>query len=126
MEMINKAAYQDLTEGGMPAAQAQAVAAHIPDWSQFATKDDLAKGMSQLDTRLTQGLSQMDTRLTQGMSQLDTRLTQGLSQMDTRMSQLEVRLVRWLVGIFLTFLALLGGLVTIALNVTAIVNALQG
>ena len=103
MEMINKAAYQDLTEGGMPAAQAQAVAAHIPDWSQFATKDDLAKGMSQLDTRLTQ----------------------GLSQLDTRMSQMEVRLVRWLVGIFLTFLALLGGLVTIALNVTVIVNTLQ-
>ena len=98
----------------MPAPQAQAVAAHIPDWSQFATKEDLAKGMSQLDTRLTQG-----------MSQLDTRLTQGLSQMDTRMSQLEVRLVRWLVGIFLTFLALLGGLVTIALNVTVIVNTLQ-
>ena len=114
MEMINKAAYQDLTEGGMPAAQAQAVAAHIPDWSQFATKDDLAKGMSQLDTRLTQGLSQMDTRL-----------TQGLSQLDTRMSQMEVRLVRWLVGIFLTFLALLGGVVTLSLNVTAIVNALQ-
>ena len=104
MEMINKAAYQDLTEGGMPAAQAQAVAAHIPDWSQFATKDDLAKGMSQLDTRLTQ----------------------GLSQLDTRMSQLEVRLVRWLVGIFLTFLALLGGVVTLSLNVTAIVTALQG
>ena len=118
MEMINKAAYQDLTEGGMPAAQAQAVAAHIPDWSQFATKDDLAKGMSQLDTRLTQGLSQLDTR----MSQLDTRM----SQMDTRMSQMEVRLVRWLVGIFLTFLALLGGVVTLSLNVTAIVTALQG
>ena len=110
MEMINKAAYQDLTEAGMPAPQAQAVAAHIPDWSQFATKEDLAKGMSQLDTRLTQGLSQMDTRL---------------SQMDTRMSQMEVRLVRWMVGIFLTFLALLGGLVTIALNVTVIVNTLQ-
>ena len=109
--MINKAAYQELTQAGMPAAQAQAVAAHIPDWSQFATRDDLAKGMSQLDTRLTQGLSQLDTRL---------------SQLDTRMSQLEVRLVRWLVGIFLTFLALLAGAVTLSLNVTAIVTALQG
>ena len=82
MEMINKAAYQELTEVGMPEPQAQAVAGHIPDWSQFATKDDL--------------------------------------------SQLETRLVRWLVGIFLTFLALLAGLVTISLNVTAIVNVLQG
>ena len=73
--MINKAAYQDLTEVGMPAAQAQAVAAHIPDWSQFATKDDL--------------------------------------------SQLESRLIRWMVGIFLTFLGLLGGLAAV---VTAMVT----
>ena len=92
MEMINKAAYQDLTEVGMPEAQAQAVAAHIPDWSQFATKDDLEK---------------------------------GLSQLDTRMSQSESRLIRWMVGIFLTFLGLLGGLVMIALNVTVIINTLQ-
>ena len=56
-----------------------------PDWSQFATKDDLEKGLSRLETRL----------------------------------------VRWMVGIFLTFLALLAGLVTISLNVTAIVNGLQ-
>ena len=75
MEMINKAAYQDLTEVGMPEAQAQAVAAHIPDWSQFATKDDL--------------------------------------------SQLESRLIRWMVGIFLTFLGLLGGLAAV---VTAMVT----
>ena len=99
MEMINKAAYQDLTEVGMPEAQAQAVAAHIPDWSQFATKDDLAKGMSQLDTRMI--------------------------QLNTRMSQSESRLIRWMVGIFLTFLGLLGGLVMIALNVTVIMNTLQ-
>ena len=75
MEMINKAAYQDLTEVGMPEAQAQAVAAHIPDWSQFATKDDL--------------------------------------------SHLESRLIRWMVGIFLTFLGLLGGLAAV---VTAMVT----
>ncbi len=73
MEMIPKAAYQDLKEARMPDAQAQAVAAHVPDWSQFATKQDL--------------------------------------------SQLESRLIRWMVGIFLTFLALLGGLMTLSLNI---------
>ena len=96
--MINRAAYQDLTEVGMPAAQAQAVAAHIPDWSQFATKDDLR--------------------------QLESRLGQSMSQMDTRMSQMEVRLVRALAITFLTFLVLLGGQVALALNPTAVARAL--
>ncbi len=74
-----------------------------PDWSQFATKDDLEKGLSRLESRLDQ----------------------GMSRLRTDMSQLETRLVRWMVGIYLTFLALLAGLVTISLNVTAIVNGLQ-
>ncbi len=41
------------------------------------------------------------------------------------LSHLESRLIRWMVEIFLTFLALLGGLVTIVLNVMAYANALQ-
>ena len=69
----------------MDPTPAEAIASYIPDWSQFATKDDRAKGMSQLRND---------------------------------MSQMESRLVRWLVGIFLTFLALLGGLVTMILNPT--------
>ena len=40
--MINKAAYGDLREAGMTDAQAEAVASHIPDWSQCATRQDLA------------------------------------------------------------------------------------
>ena len=36
----------------MADAQAMAVAAHVPDWSQFATKQDLEKGLSQLESRL--------------------------------------------------------------------------
>ncbi len=82
MEMMNKVAYQALREADMPDAQAQVVAAHLPDWSQFATKRDL--------------------------------------------HQLENRLIRWMVGIFLTFFALLGGSVTVVLNLTAVLNALRG
>jgi len=89
MEMINKAVYQDLKEAGMADASAQAVAAHIPDWSQFATKQDLS---------------------------------QGLGQLHQDMSRLESRLVRWMVGIFLTFLALLGGLVTLSLNIVGLLG----
>ena len=40
--MINKAAYGDLREAGMTDAQVEAVASHIPDWSQCATRQDLA------------------------------------------------------------------------------------
>jgi len=43
MEMINKAAYEDLKEAGMDDAKAIAIASHIPDWSQFATRQDLSR-----------------------------------------------------------------------------------
>ena len=87
--MINKAAYRDLQAAGMDDAQAQVVASHIPDWSQFATKQD--------------------------MSQLG-------NQLDSKMSQLESRLIRWMVGIFLTFLALLGGLTALSLNIAGLLG----
>ena len=43
MEMINKGTYQDLQAAGMDDAQAQVVASHIPDWSQFVTKQDVCR-----------------------------------------------------------------------------------
>ena len=88
MEMMNKPAYQELTQANIPEPQTQVVASYILNWSQFATRDDL-------------------------------------SRLEEDMRQLESRLLLWLVGIFLTLLALLGGSVTIALNFTAIVSALQ-
>jgi hypothetical protein len=36
----------------MAEAQAQVVASHLPDWSQFATKQDWAQGLAQLESRL--------------------------------------------------------------------------
>ena len=89
MEMINRAAYEDLKEAGMEDPQAVVIAAHIPDWSQFATRQDL--------------------------SSLESRLTQD-------MRSLESRLIRWMVGIFLTFLALLGGLMTLSLNIYGVLG----
>ena len=41
MEMINKAAYADLKEAGMDNEKAVAIASHIPDWTQFTTRQDL-------------------------------------------------------------------------------------
>ena len=58
-----------------------------PDWSQVATKDDL--------------------------SQLESRLTQSMSRLEQHIDRISDRLVWWLVGISLTFLVLLGGMVTL-------------
>ena len=54
-EMINRAAYEELRAADMPEDQAKAVAAHLPDWSQFATRQDLVElrgEMSGLESRL--------------------------------------------------------------------------
>ena len=73
MEVINRAAYNDLRAAGMAEDQAQTVAAHLPDWSQFATRQDLA--------------------------------------------QLESRLIRWMVGIFVGSVTVVGGLLTVLITV---------
>ncbi len=102
MEMINKAALRELRDAGMADAHAEAVASHIPDWSQFATRQDMAD--------LRRDMGSLESRLTQEVSSLESRLTQD-------MGNLESRIIRWMVGIFVTFLALLGGLVTLSLNI---------
>ena len=84
---MDKTVYDDLMEAGFDAKRAAVLASHVPDWSQFATRQDL--------------------------SQLESRL-------QLQMGQLESRLIRWMIGIFLTFLALLGGLITLGLNIYGI------
>ncbi len=61
--MINKTAYEDLKAAGMEETQAMAIASHMPDWSQFATKQD----MSQLESRLEQKMSGLESRLIRWM-----------------------------------------------------------
>ncbi len=51
-EMINRTAYHELQEAGMDAPQAEVVAAHLPDWSQFATKQDLTDLRADMERRL--------------------------------------------------------------------------
>ena len=41
VERCNQAVLDDLREAGMDSPQAEVVAAHIPDWSQFATKQEV-------------------------------------------------------------------------------------
>ena len=46
--MMNKGTDRDLLEAGISVVQPQVAASHIPDWTQFVTKQD----MSQLENRL--------------------------------------------------------------------------
>lgn len=78
-EMINRTAYRDLQDVGMDVSQAEAVVAHLPDWSQIATKQDLATLQSDLRSE---------------------------------MKDLQATLIRWMVGLFLTFTSVLGALLT--------------
>ena len=106
MEMINRTAYNELQAAGMVEAQAQVVASHLPDWSQFATKQ--AAGM-------VEAQAQVVASHLPDWSQFATKqdLAQGLAQ-------LESRLIRWMVGIFVGSVTVVGGLLTVLM---AIVNA---
>lgn len=53
------------------------VAAYLPDWSQFATKQDLNQGLAQLESRL----------------------------------------IRWMVGIFVGSVTVVGGLLTVLFTI---------
>ena len=81
-DMINRTAYRDLQDAGMDAPQAEAVAAHLPDWSQFATKQDLAT--------------------------LQSEMRGEMATLRGEMKDLQATLIRWMVGLFLTFTAVLG------------------
>ncbi len=98
----------------MPEVQAQVVAAHLPDWSQFATKEDISA------LRVEFG------RLENQMTGLESRMENQITGLENRLARMENRLIRWMVGIFLTFFALLGGSVTVVLNLTTVLNALRG
>ena len=40
---MNRTVYRELRDAQMEETQAEIIASHIPDWSQFATKQDVAE-----------------------------------------------------------------------------------
>ena len=62
-EMINRAAYHELQEAGMDAPQAEVVAAHLPDWSQFATRQDLTELRAEMNAKFADLRADMERRL---------------------------------------------------------------
>ncbi len=115
METINKQALRDLREAGMERDQAEAVASHIPDWTQFATKDDIRaiqlsireiQVATRNDIRELQVTTQNDIRELQVTTQNDIRELRVTTQNDIRelraelkleLGHMEKRLIRWIV-----------------------------
>ncbi len=92
-DIMHQATYDDLRQGGFDEKQALVIASHIPDWSQCTTKSDVKDLEHQMET-------------------LEHRMT-------GQMSELQGTIIRWMIGIFLTFLSAFSLLLTAA-------NFLQG
>ncbi len=91
---VKRETYDDLITVGFEAQQAAVLAAHMPD----------------VDTKLDQLESRMDAKL----GQMENRMDQMESRMDAKLDRLESRIIRWMVGIFLTFLSAFALLLTAA------------
>ncbi len=96
---MHQATYDDLRQGGFDEQQALAIASHIPDWSQFATKADIKD--------LEQRMEALEQRMDHRMETLEHRITR-------QMSELQGTIIRWMIGIFLTFLSAFSLLLTAA------------
>ncbi len=108
---MHQATYDDLRQGGFDEQQALTIASHIPDWSQFATKSDikdLEHRMEALEHRMDRRVEALEHR----MESLEHRIAR-------QMSEMQGTIVRWMIGIFLTFLSAFSLLLTAA-------NFLQG
>ena len=92
----------------MPAAQARAVASHLIDSSQVATKADLDK----LQREMAQDLGKLQREMAQDLGKSQREMAQDLGELRREMYQLERRvddklgnLIRWQFGITLTILS---------------------
>lgn len=97
MDKNNIALYEALCEAQMPKAQARLIASQLPDWSQFATKQDVE-------------------RLERDMERLEHRLDQKIGALNLKISENHTALIRWqwgqlavLVGLLVAFQALGAG-----------------
>ena len=84
---VKRETYDDLITVGFEAQQAAVLAAHMPD---------------------------VDTKLDQMESRMDAKLDRLENRMDAKLDRLESRIIRWMVGIFLTFLSAFALLLTAA------------
>ena len=67
---MNRRVYRDLREAEMEENQAEIIASHIPDWSQFATKQDIAE----LKFEFKQDMTELRSEFKQNIAELKSGL----------------------------------------------------
>ena len=79
----------------MEEKQAVIIASHIPDWSQFATKQDI----SELRLEFKQDMAEFKSEFKQGMAELKSEFKQDMAELKSGfkqgMAELKIDLIRW-------------------------------
>ena len=60
---MNRTVYRELRDAQMEETQAEIMASRIPDWSQFATKQDLAELKVELKSEFKQDMAELKSDL---------------------------------------------------------------
>ena len=85
---MHRKAYRELREAEMEEKQAEIIASLIPDWSQFATKQDMTELKSELKSEFKQDMAELKSELKQDMAELKSEFKQD-------MAELKTDLMRW-------------------------------
>ena len=67
---MNRTVYRELRDAQMEETHAKIIASHIPDWSQFATKQDLAE----LKSEFKQDIVELKSEFKQDIAELKSDL----------------------------------------------------
>ena len=103
---MHRRAYRELREAEMEEKQAEIIASHIPDWSQFATKQDMAElksefkqDMAELKSEFKQDMAELKSEFKQDMAELKSELKsefkQDVAEIKQNMAELKTDLMRW-------------------------------
>ncbi len=107
---MNRRLYRELQEAEMEEKQAIIIASHIPDWSQFATKQDMAElklefkqDMADLKSEFKQGMAALKSEFKQDMAELRSEFKQDMAELRSEfklgfkqdMAELKIVLIRW-------------------------------
>ena len=71
---MNRTVYRELRGAQMEERQAEIIASHIPDWSQFATKQDLAELKAELKSEFKQDIVELKSEFKQDVAELKSDL----------------------------------------------------
>ena len=85
---MNRTVYRELRDAQMEETHAEIIASHIPDWSQFATKQDLAELKAELKSEFKQDITELKSEFKQDVAELKSEFKQDVAE-------LKSDLMRW-------------------------------